>query len=202
MDNNYIVLKSLKSNQEKSASIDLIKKFDEGNIPIWTLIETLSFGDFIKLYSLYYGVYGGYSYSAYLGSIKFLRNASAHNNCLLNSMRKPYSMKIRKNKEIMDVLAKSKKFTSSYKTKMENPVIHDFVVLLFVFYDIMNTPANRNMRDKGMSAIKALFFETMKRNDNVNLFIKNDVLVENYRFICDVIQYLENCRNKPVLKNN
>ena len=27
--------------------------------------------------------------------------------------------------------------TASYKTKMQNPVIHDFVILLFVYFDIL-----------------------------------------------------------------
>ena len=195
------VMAGIKANKDKSATSDLIKNFDENdNIPVWSFIETLSFGHFIELYELYYGVYGGHSYSSYLGSIKFLRNAAAHNSCLLNSMRKPYSIKIKKNKDIMDALAKSNKFSTSYKKKMENPVVHDFVVLLFVYYDILNTPANRNMRDKGMQQVKELFLKTMLRNDNANMFKKNDVLVENYHFICEVIAYLENSRNKPVLK--
>lgn len=196
------VLSQLYSNKDKSATADLIKKFseDEEKVPVWSFIEALSFGRFIELYDMYYGIYGGHSYSSYLGSVKFLRNAAAHNSCLLNSLRKPYSIKIRKNMDIMDALTKSKKFETSYKTKMENPVIHDFVVLLFVYYDILNTAANRNMRDKGMENIKKLFCETMVRNDNKVYFAKNDVLVTHYRFICQVIDYLENCRNKPVLK--
>lgn len=202
VEQDYTVLSQLYSNKDKSATADLIKKFleDEEKIPVWSFIEALSFGRFIELYDLYYGIYGGHSYSSYLGSVKFLRNAAAHNSCLLNSLRKPYSIKIRKNMDIMDALTKSKKFETSYKTKMENPVIHDFVVLLFVYYDILNTAANRNMRDKGMKNIKKLFYETMVRNDNKVYFAKNDVLVTNYRFICQVIDYLENCRNKPVLK--
>lgn len=200
-DIDYSVMVGIKANKDKSATSDLIKNFDENdNIPVWSFIETLSFGHFIELYELYYGVYGGHSYSSYLGSIKFLRNAAAHNSCLLNSMRKPYSIKIKKNKDIMDALAKSNKFSTSYKKKMENPVVHDFVVLLFVYYDILNTPANRNMRDKGMQQVKELFLKTMLKNDNANMFKKNDVLVENYHFICEVIAYLENSRNKPVLK--
>ena len=198
----YSVIAGIKANKDKSATSDLIKKFDDAgdNIPVWSFIETLSFGHFIELYDLYYGIYGGHSYSSYLGSIKFLRNAAAHNSCLLNSLRKPYSIKIKKNMDIMDALSKSKKFSSSYKTKMENPVVHDFVVLLFVYYDILNTPANRSMRDKGMKAVRKLFFETMVRNDNRSLFIKNDVIMEDYRFLCGIIEYLENCRNRPVLK--
>lgn len=83
---------------------------------------------------------------------------------------------------------------------MENPVVHDFVVLLFVHYDILNTAANRGMREKGMKNVKKLFKETMLRNKNKEFFGKNDVLVENYNFVCLVIDYLESCRNSPVLK--
>jgi hypothetical protein len=196
----YTILSNLYTNIDSSATSDLIKKFheDEENIPIWSFIETLSFGRFIELYNLYYGIYGGYSYTSYLGSIKFLRNAAAHNSCLLNSLRKPYSIKINKNKDIMDCLSKTKIFTTSYKTKMENPVIHDFVVLLFVYMDILNTASNRNMRGKGFDDIKKLFFDTMIRNKDY--FIKNDALTESYNFVCQVIKYLENCRNKPILK--
>lgn len=200
IESDYSVLANLYSNKDKSASAELIQKFreNEDDIPVWSFIEALSFGRFIELYDMYYATYGGKSYSSYLGSIKFLRNAAAHNSCLLNSLRKPYSVKINKNMDIMDAISKSKKFETSYKTKMENPVIHDFVVLLFVFYDIMNTSANRSMRDKGMKKARELFFVTMQRNKEY--FEKNDVLVTDYKFVCQVIEFLENCRNNSVLK--
>ena len=196
----YGVLSSLYANVDKSASSELIKKFkqDEEHIPVWSFIETISFGKFIELYTLYYQIYDGHAYSSYLGSIKFLRNAAAHNSCLLNSMRKPYSVKIRKNMDIMDHLAKSKMFRTSYKTKMENPVIHDLVVLLFVYRDILNTSKNRNMRDKGFNELKKLFFVRMKKHKEY--FIKNDSLIGNYEFICDVINYLDNLRNSRILR--
>ena len=202
VNHDYSVLYNLYQNKDKSATADLIQKFhdDEDHIPVWSFIETLSFGQFIDLYCYYYGKYGKNSYSSYLGSIKFLRNAAAHNTCLLNSLRKPYSIRINKNRHIMEVISKSKKFTTSYKNKMENPIVHDFVVLLFVYYDILNTAANRKMRDRGMESIKELFRVTMVRNQNREFFEKNDVLVENYRFICQVIDFLDNCRNSPVLK--
>ncbi len=202
VDQDYSVLSSLYLNNEKSATKELIDKIkaNEEEIPVWKLIEVLPFGRFIELYSLYYGMYGGHSYSSYLGSIKFLRNAASHNVCLLNSLRKPYAIKINKCMDIMDALSKSKKFETSYKSKMENPVIHDFVVMLFVYYDALNTVGNRSMRERGMSDVRKLFFETMLRGNNRTYFVKNDVLVSNYRYICQVIEYLENCRNRPVLK--
>lgn len=200
VDQNYIVLYNLFSNKEKSASMELINRIkkNEEEIPVWKLVEVLPFGRFIELYDLYYGIYKGTSYSSYLGSVKFLRNAAAHNTCLLNSLRKPYAIKINKNMSIMDSLSKTKKFTTSYKKRMENPLVHDFVVLLFVYYDILNTSENRSMRDRGMKEVRKLFYETMVRNKEY--FLKNDVLVSNYTFICQVIEYLENCGNAPVLK--
>lgn len=93
-----------------------------------------------------------------------------------------------------------KKFTTSYKTKMQNPVIHDFLVLLFVYFDILNTSANRSMRDKGIDDLDRLFFEIMPRHKEY--FEKNNVLIENYKFICQVITFLKNKRNKQILKKN
>ncbi len=204
VEQDYSVLTNLYKNLEGAANSDLIKKFheNEDKIPVWGLIEALSFGRFIELYNLYYGIYGGHSYASYLGNVKFLRNAAAHNTCLINSLRKPYIVKINKNREIMDTLSKTQRFASSYKTKMENPVIHNFVVLLFVYWDVFNTPRTREFRAQGIQEIKKLFFETMVRGNNKEYFGKNDVIVESYKFICEVIQYLESCRNAPVLKND
>ena len=90
LDTNYMVLSSLYQNAENSATKNLIVKFheDEEEIPIWSFAETLSFGRFIELYDLYYGMYGGKNYSSYLGAVKYLRNIAAHNTCILNSLRK------------------------------------------------------------------------------------------------------------------
>lgn len=198
INEDYMVMSNLYGDKEKSATSELIKKFEnnEDNIPVWSFIETLSFGKFIEIYNFYYGMYCGKSYSSYLGNIKFLRNAAAHNTCLLNSLKKPYSIKINKNKNIMDKLAKTKKFSTSYKTKMENPVIHNFIVLLFVYYDILDTKANQSMREAGIKEIEELFFSIMLRNENKDYFEKNDAIRESYNFVCDVIKYLRNCKQK------
>lgn len=187
----YTILSNLYSTINKSATSELVKKFqeDEDKIPVWSFIETLSFGRFIELYNLYYNKYGERSYASYLGSIKYLRNAAAHNTCLLNSLRRPYAIKINKNKNIMNTLSKIKKLSTSDKKKMENPVVHDFVVILFVYWDILDCFSNKKMREKGMNDLKDLFNNRMKRNKD--FFEKNDVIVENYRFICTVIDHLE-----------
>ena len=56
---------------------------------VWNLVELLSFGKFVELYTIYYQEYKSANYSDYLQSIKFLRNAAAHSNCLMSSIMKP-----------------------------------------------------------------------------------------------------------------
>jgi len=199
LDGKYEVLNDLYQNVGKSATGGLIVKFHESDdeIPIWSFVETLSFGKFIEIYDFYYGTYGGNNYSSYLGAIKFLRNAAAHNTCLLNSIRKPYQIKINKTMRIMEKVSKIKNIPSSFKTKMQNPVIHDFIVLLFVYNDILNYPNNRKLREKGMEKVNVLFFETMIRKKDY--FIKNDVLCDNYDFICIILKYIRNARNGKIL---
>lgn len=202
LDGHYDILANMYRDADKSASGDLVQKIhdNENEIPIWKIVETLSFGKFIELYNLYYGTYGGKNYCSFLGSIKFLRNAAAHNTCLLNSIRRPYKTKINKTQEITDILSKIKGIPTSYKNKMQNPVIHDFVVMLFVYNDILNYPANRDLRKEGMEEVNKLFKETFVRHKE--WFAKNDVLKDNYEFICLILSYLENLRNGPVIKKS
>lgn len=202
LDGHYDILANMYRDADKSASGDLVQKIhdNENEIPIWKIVETLSFGKFIELYNLYYGTYGGKNYCSFLGSIKFLRNAAAHNTCLLNSIRRPYKTKINKTQEITDILSKIKGIPTSYKNKMRNPVIHDFVVMLFVYNDLLNYPANRDLRKEGMEEVNKLFKETFVRHKD--WFAKNDVLKDNYEFICLILSYLENLRNGPVIKKS
>ena len=187
------VLVDLNNSKNKSATSDLVEAILKNeDVPAWKLIEALSFGRFIELYELYYQTYGGENYSTYLGSLKYLRNSAAHNACLLNSIRTPYST-VRKNQAIMERLTEISGFSDSYKQKMKNPVVHDFIVLLFVYFDILNTRYNRKMRDNGLKELEKLFNETFLREKE--LFIKNDSLVANYRFVRQMVFYLKNQRN-------
>ena len=65
---------------------DLIEKYKD-RFPIWAFVEVLSFGDLINFCDTYYRKYP--SKSIHVGTlriVKFLRNAAAHNNCLINNL--------------------------------------------------------------------------------------------------------------------
>lgn len=190
LDFDYMREKRLYDKIGNSASSDMIVKIRNGEeeFALWNIVEAMSFGDFIDIYQLYYSEYPTKNYGSYLWSIKFLRNAAAHNNCLLNSLKHPYNINIHKTKEIMTYLSKIKSISSGVKSKwMQNPLVHDFVVLLFVYFDLIES---KNIRNNGKMELEWLFKERMLRNKEY--FSYNDTIKESYHYVTRVIQYLSN----------
>lgn len=177
------------------------KHIDDEEYSVWNLVELLSFGKFVELYTLYYQEYKTPNYSDYLQSIKFLRNAAAHSNCLLSSIMKPKgAKKFRKTNQLTNALAKAQKEISEHaRTKyMSYPAFHDFVALLFVYNDILKEEANRNMRDRTMDELFHFFCEEDGRVlAHRDYFTKNQLITEAYKFISNVIQYIRKQNNNP-----
>lgn len=180
----YIKESIKKKVNSDSASRDLVNKYSD-NFAAWNIIEVLSFGDFIKLYSLYYKKY--YDNGAmveFLWSVKFLRNAAAHNSCLLNSLKNPYTG-IRSSKKISTYISKINGVKSEErKRKMKNPIIHDFVVTLYVFHNIISSP---NLKKATIYELKDLIDNRFIKNKKY--FEKNQIIITNYRFIKKIVDY-------------
>ena len=188
----YLRLKSLYDKIGKSAASDLIqKRKDTGDsYALWELVEVMSFGKFIDLYQLYYSTYPSKEkdFTSYLWSIKFLRNAAAHNNCLLNSLKAPYHVTIHKTKDILFELSKIKGISSNTREKwMSNPVIHDFVILVFVYVKLIKSPG---IKQKGIQNLLWLFNERMPAHKEY--FEKNNTITESYKFTSKIVNYFCN----------
>lgn len=186
-------------NQKKynSACADLIHKY-ENNWAAWNLIEVLSFGDFIKLYELYYLLYPeqvNEVASDLIWPLKFIRNASAHNNCLLNTMRKPYvythlydkkRRTIIVNKRLVSLLSSVPTITkNNRKKKITNPVIHDFMASLFLFDEICTSQV---FKMKIFTEVKE--FVDGRLIENKEFFNFDNVFTTIYDFIRNVVDYL------------
>ena len=186
-------------NQKKynSACADLIHKY-ENNWAAWNLIEVLSFGDFIKLYELYYLLYPEQTNevaSDLIWPLKFIRNASAHNNCLLNTLRKPYvythlydkkRRTIIVNKRLVSLLSSVPVITkNNRKKKITNPIIHDFVASLFLFDEICTSQV---FKMKIFTEVKE--FVDGRLIKNKEFFNFDNVFTNSEWFVINVIDYL------------
>ena len=179
---------SIGNKSENSMCRDLIQKLQKEGYAVWNLIEVISFGDLVKLCEMYDQNTGGKNEDLFrcLFAVRCLRNAAAHNNCLLNSMRAPYTRKIKPSRFLTHFASTipGVKETSREK-KMSNPVIHDFIGLLFV-YDKIVTSAKT--REHFASELHQLFDERMVKRKEY--FQKNEVLVSSYSFVMKAINQL------------
>ena len=152
----------------------------------WNLIEVLSFGDFVRLYTLYDREYGNHNKGLIqcLYAVRCLRNAAAHNNCLLNSLRLPYTRKIHSSYSISRAVSQipNGPKTTSREKKLANPVIHDFVAMLYVYKKIVSSPRTAEHFTK---ELHDLFDIRMKRHSNY--FESNECISSAYHFMKTVI---------------
>lgn len=187
LDNNYIIEKKINGIKESACS-DLIQKHvtKKKEYSLWNIVEILSFGDFILLYEFYYNQYpSNNEFTRYLWSIRFLRNAAAHNNCLLNSLRSPYNIEISKNKAIMFFVSTIKGISENVRVeKMKNPVIHDFVVMIYVYNCLIKS---EGVKKHGMKELKQFINERVVARKRY--FEKNDMFKGYYDFIYKIVNY-------------
>ena len=177
---------SQKSN--KSYTSDLFNKF-ENNFAIWNIVEILTFGDVIMLYKFYYNCYpSNHSYSDLLFPVKSLRNAAAHSNCLINTLRTPYHVDFNLNYRLNSLVKSIPDITHlKPKTKLKNTVIHDFIATLYLFDTV-------SFSDK----IKQHTYEDLKDllssrvTQNKVYYTDNEALKDNYEFIVKIVDFLSN----------
>jgi len=183
---NSSVKNSISEKLKNSMCKDLVEKLESENYAIWNLIEVLSFGDFVRLYTLYDREYGNHNKGLIqcLYAVRCLRNAAAHNNCLLNSLRLPYTRKIHSSYSISRAVSQipNGPKTTSREKKLANPVIHDFVAMLYVYKKIVSSPRTAEHFTK---ELHDLFDIRMKRHSNY--FESNECISSAYHFMKTVI---------------
>ncbi|MEG0873731.1 MAG: Abi family protein [Clostridiales bacterium] len=174
--NKYVWRKLQKMAEKRSPYTTLVYgKFIE-EPAIWNLVEVLSFGEFVNFHTLYYRIYPPEcEVAAFLQPVKYLRNAAAHNNCLLNNMRG--TIAIDGNKELLNKVSTIKSIgVEARKKRMKIPVLHDFAALLFVFDGVVKS---RGIRHNTIEVLDE-FTERCRRHKEY--FAKNDIITANFHF--------------------
>lgn len=191
------ISQNIEIKKKDSACADLIHKYTN-NWAVWNIIEVLSFGGFVKLFQLYYDTYPDKKSKTIvnlLWPLKFIRNASAHNNCLLNTLRKPYMHThlfndkkniIEPNKELVNILNKIPGISkNTRKKKLANPIMHDLIASLFLFDEVCTS---QTLKKKQLYNLKNLIDNRFC--EHKDYFINDNVFTSNYEFIKKIVDYL------------
>lgn len=164
-----------------------LKEAINGNYAIWNVVELLPFGSFISLLELYYNKYEDKKMSRIISSlyaVKCIRNAAAHNNCLLNTISNKTSVKITPTARVVNLVSKIDSIAeTSRNTKMKNAITHDFVALLLIFDEIVTSSKTKQYTYNDLVA----FYERL--NKHSDYFVKNSDIQSTFIFFKYVIDY-------------
>ncbi len=192
-ENDYVI-KEIATKRSSAYTADLIDKYfkfdtdSEGkkivksyDCPIWVLVEILSFGEFIKLYEFYYKDKTSEPIEKkLLRSIKSLRNACAHNNCLIYDLHSGTSKASSIiNREVSQIEGISK---DSRKKKLSSRFIMEFVTVLYVHKTVTSKKIQRRRADE----LIELFENRMKKHEE--FYSENDLIKSSYKFLYLVIK--------------
>lgn len=112
-------------------------------------------------------------------SVRFLRNAAAHNNCLLNSLKDPYQRErpFRPNRQLQAFLLQQGFSKASLSKKLSNPLAHDFAAALKLFHD---TCTSKGMYEGVLHDFQDLF--SVRFQKHADYFTGYPLLTSYYEF--------------------
>ena len=172
--------------------IDKDKKLE--NIPIWEFLEIITFGELVNFYDFYTTEYGlrEENKDVYiLRDIVKLRNAVAHNSCILSdlvSKTNNYPMPYK----VANYLKDCGVVKETRNKKMRNSRIRQITYTLYMFNEIVTSDG---IKENVRKDINKLFYERIIYHKEY--YTNNELLKSVYSFFDKIIQknYKENIEN-------
>jgi abortive infection bacteriophage resistance protein len=167
----YVFEKNIGNIRTKIAKIDC---------PIWILVEIISFGDLIQLYNFYQAQRQRIkSDKNVMNAVKSLRNACAHNNCIINDL---HSKNTKPPKIISTYISNIKNIgKDERRNKLSCRPLFEIVCLIYVYEKIVS----QKIKKHRMSELKDLINDRMTIKKD--FFKDNQLLTTSYHFLKKVI---------------
>lgn len=156
---------------------DLITKY-QSDMPIWALVEIISFGDLLDIID-----YCVDHYSmplpidrACLDRVRQIRNATAHNNCIINDLR-PCQNGPKTPQFITAFVGSAGIGKNMREKKLSNSRINQIVHLFYAYNKIVTST---NTRTNRINELRELLDTRIVEHSDY--FVKNDLLTSTYDF--------------------
>lgn len=188
------LIDSLKSQSKTSYTKDLIDAYYP-YVPVWVFLETASFGDVSRFYSYFYSVYDKNLNNNIkiikphiLNRVRVIRNACAHNSCIINKLTKEcseYTQGVNLKQTHTWIKNISTISDDSRKNNLQKSALMDISTVIYAFDNMVSSLDIKNTR---YYDFKMLLSTRMLRNKT--FFTKNEMLVSSYNFIKKIIDYV------------
>lgn len=185
-DTNLNVLKSIRSHKSGEYCKDLIQKYYP-YFPIWVLVELISFGDLLHLCRFYEKTYSCSLIpdNKFMNTVRDLRNASAHSNCLMNRMTEKMESSKQPDAAITGFVKGMFGISASSRAKNLNKTFtYNMVTLLYVYNQLMPATSKKKRYEQ------LQVFLDDRAVKNRDYFKSNPQICGIYHFIKKVIDSL------------
>lgn len=162
--------------------LDNDKKIE--NIPIWEFLEIITFGELINFFDFYTSEYNlsDKKYVFILREINKLRNAVAHNSCVLSELDKKDNQH-KADSLIVDYLIECGIGKENRNNKLSNSRIRQITYTLYMFNIIVSSEGIKNNVKQD---INKLFYKRIILNSAY--YNNNELLKSTYKFFNKIIK--------------
>lgn len=154
------------------------------HLPLWVLLEMLSFGDLINLYKIYFKVYSERMQpidARLLEHVRDIRNACAHSNCLIDNINRPANV----SPLLSNIMSEFTWLTKTTRKRyLRRRFTQDFTSLLLVHRTLVKSEGTHM---KARTKLRNLFYKRMMRNRVY--FKSNDIITNAYSYCFKLIRY-------------
>ena len=184
-DKDFRILKEINSRKSGEYCKELIEKYYPC-FPAWVFVELISFGSLLYFISFYEKLYGETIINnSLMNTIRDLRNACAHSNCLLNHLSQEIDSTKQANSAITQfVKGMNGICATARRNNLRGLFAYNMVTLLYVYDSIMPAVAKQHRYDKLQEFMKH------RVSRNKSYFSTNSKIVSVYRFFEKVIDNL------------
>lgn len=137
-DDNLRILKNIRNHRSGEYCKDLIEKYYP-YFPIWVFVELISFGDLLYFCSFYEETYGiQIVNNTLMNTVRDIRNAAAHSNCILNKMTEKIDTTKQINSAISNFIKVMPNISKTSRVNnLNNKFTNSFITLIYVYDNLM-----------------------------------------------------------------
>lgn len=180
------ILDEIEFRRETSYVKNLLAKYAHPNYPIWVYLEVIPFGEFVNFYKYYCNEYSCGEFSSdLLYNVRNIRNASAHNNCVIHDLMNKNGYYKNELVTILDSLLPNTR-RRTIQDRLKNNSVQDFISLLIAVDIVIKS---NELKSHYLKSIKNLFDGRMIRD--AYLYKSSPALNQMYDFCKQVVDILQ-----------
>lgn len=180
------ILDEIEFRRETSYVKNLLAKYAHPIYPIWVYLEVIPFGEFVNFYKYYCNEYSCGEFSSdLLYNVRNIRNASAHNNCVIHDLVNKNGYYKNELVNMLDSLLPNTR-RRTIQDRLKNNSVQDFISLLIAVDIVIKSD---ELKSYYLKSIKKLFDGRMIRD--AYLYKSSPALNQMYEFCKEVVDILQ-----------